>query len=1030
MHVTWLTRLALRFRTVTLLVVVLLVAGGILAVARMNQELFPSIEPPYLIVSAIEPGAGPNTVDQDLAVPIEATISSTEGLRHVQTTSLEGIVIVSAEYEFGIDMAATQATVQQSLASAQLPSGVATPRVLRVSVNSFPIYTLAVSGSDPEQLQAFVAGQLEPAVSSVAGVADVNVAGTSARVVAVVLDPAMLAASGVSPADVTAALRAADISVPVGGVTADGTQFPVRVVSSTSDLAQVQAVPVLPITAGPGAAPVTLGDLGTVQIVDGGAGSTISRLDGQPAVTLEVIKSQDANTVETVGNIQKAIDELQTADGIRVQEVVNQAPEIKGAVSDLGRDAAVGALLAVVMILLFLRSFRGTLVSGMTIPLSLLVAFIIMKADNITLNILTLGALSVAAGRVIDDGIVVLENIHRLLDEGLERTEAVLKGTAQMVPAITASTITTVAVFLPLAFVGGLVGEVFVGFALTVTFALLASLFVAVTVVPVLAQTFLRRSHTPQGDDAGAKEEFRMRAIYRRPLRWALGHRWTVVGAAVVLLFLSLGSLAVVPTNLFPSGDVTALAVSVNAAPGSSLQATSMQVAKVEAGIAKLGGVEQYTTVIGTSTDPLAALTGGGSGGSSSASISVTLKAGAEADALTTQIEGLVQSAGLAGAVSPSNATIPGGSDLSVQVTGQDFEAVTQGAAAVARALETVDGLEAVASNVAVGRPEFVVNVDPAKAAAFGLNAEAVAGLVRSELTPSPATTVVLDGAPHQVIVASQALGIGDPAALGALPIAPGVMLSDVATVDQATSPTAVTRYDRQRSAEVTGTMTSDNVGKVTTDVQSALDGLKLPPGVDWTLGGASEMMQESFSALGIAMLIAIALVYLAMVSTFGSLITPFVILLTLPLAAIGAFPALLITGRDLSLPAMLGLLMLVGIVVTNAIVMLEFVERLKREDGLSTYDALMQGAQIRLRPILMTALVTILALMPLALGLSAGALLSTSLATVVIGGLFSSTLLTLIVIPVVYSLFDGLRQRFARHGEEPSSRKPEEVTV
>jgi len=1016
-----LTRLALRFRTVTLLLVALLLLGGTYAVTHLNRELFPSIDIPYIIVSATEPGAGPNAVATDLATPIAGAISSTQGLRHVQSTSLEGLVVVSAQYEFGTNMDKAETAVRQALASVPLPPGVAAPRVQRISPNSFPIYSVAVSGQDQAQLQSYVRGTLEPAISAVNGVENVSSAGGSVEVVSVVLDPDKMAMQGVSAGDVTAALRAANVSVPVGGVAVDGTQLPVRVASGVTDLQEVRAILVRPAVPSALGSTPTLGELGTVALTEGGTGSTISRVDGEPAITIDIVKTQSANTVETVNAIEEAMTQAGTPQGIVLNTIVNQAPEITGAVSDLARDALLGALLAILVILLFLRSLRGTLVTGVSIPLSLLVAFILMGLDNITLNILTLGALSVAAGRVIDDAIVVLENIHRLLDEGLERTTAVLKGTSQVVRPITASTITTVAVFLPLAMVGGLVGQVFVGFALTVTFALLASLFVAVTVVPVLAQTFLKASATDR-PDAGDIEERKMKRMYRRPLLWVLRHRGVTVISAIVLFFLSMACLARVPTTLFPAGEVTALSVKLAAAPGTSLPAMSDNVAGVESGIAELSGVERYSTVIGTSQDPLAALGGGGGGlsGSNSAAITVDLKPDADAEALSGQIEKLAAEAKMMGAVSPVGGDSgPDSSSLAIQVTGMDFETVTAATAQVAEAVQSVSGIKDVTSNVAVERPELVVNVRPAAAAANGLDTSSVAALVRSALTPTPATTIVIKGVPHQIIVAVDPAAVQGPDALAALPLGPELTLGDVASVDPGSSPTAVTTYDGERSAEVSGVITADNVGLVNQEVKAAIDELSLPPGVGTTLGGAAELMEESFSSLGLAMLIAIALVYLVMVTTFGSLLTPFVILLSLPLAAVGAFPALLATGRELGLPAMLGLLMLIGIVVTNAIVMLEFVERLRREDGLSVHDALVEGASTRLRPILMTATVTILALTPLALGFSQGALLSSSLATVVIGGLFSSTLLTLFVIPSVYSLFEGLRRRATRRKSE-----------
>ncbi|HEY4606561.1 MAG TPA: efflux RND transporter permease subunit, partial [Acidimicrobiia bacterium] len=996
---TRLARLSLRYRTVTLLIVAMLIAAGTYSVAQLNQELFPSLEIPNLVVTGVLPGAGPNEGAEDVAVPIEGIFLSTNDLEHVQSTSLEGVAIVSASYEFGTDMDAVQTVVRERMASLSLPVGTDT-QVQRVSLDAFPVYSIAVSGADVTAIEDFVSNSLVPAIDRLDSVADVRVAGGSNEVVSVTLDPEAMSEAGVTTAGVLSALASAEVSLPVGSVSADGFQLPARVISEVDGVAGLESLSVAGIV--PGAPPVPLAQIATVSLVENGTGSTIGRLDGQPAMSVEVIRAQGENTVDTVAAVTEAIAEVEVPESITITDVVNQAPQIQQSVSELTRDALIGGVLAILMILLFLRSFRGTLVSGVSIPLSLLVAFILMNTQDITLNILTLGALSVAIGRVIDDAIVVLENIHRLLDEGYERSEAVLKGTEQMVPAITASTVTTVAVFLPLAFIGGLVGQVFVGFALTVTFALLASLLVAVTVVPVLAITLLKRSHWKDGS-ASAEEELgaddtALRRVYRRPLTWALNHRWTVVMVAFVLLIGSGAALTNVPVTLFPAEEPTALSVSLTGAPGTSLDSMSDQVATVEDGLLEMEGVERVATVVGSSTDnPLAALIGGGGGGSNSATITIGLAEGSELDELTVEIEALIPASGLGGTVTEVGESSDfGGSALTVNVTGSDFAAVETGSAAVQEALEDVGGLADISSNLLGEAPEMVIDVDEAAATATGLNAATVAAGVRSFLTPIPSTTVMVDGSAVSVIVNTDPEAIATPEALAALPVAPGVVLGDLSEITQGTSPVAVTHFDGDRSAEVSATITDPNFGAVNLEVQAVLDDLDLPQGVEAGLGGAAEQQQESFSGILTAMVIAVALVYLSMVVTFGSLLTPFVILLTLPLAAIGAFTALAVTGRELGLPSMLGLLMLIGIVVTNAIVMLEFVERLKREEGLDTTAALKLGAETRLRPILMTALVTILALTPLALGLSEGALLSASLATVVIGGLVSSTLLTL----------------------------------
>ena len=1005
-----LARLSLRYKTVTILLVALLLGVGVISLTHLNRELFPSLELPAVVVTAVQPGAAPAQVAEGLAGPIEGAFRGTTGIKHISSTSLESVAIVAAEYEFGTDMAAAERDVRERLGAITFPTGVATPMVQRISLDSIPIVTMAVFGDDEAVTESYVDAQLLPALQAADGVAGVTKTGGSSELVAVVVDPVRLAEAGLSPSLVAQALAAANLSVPVGGVAIDGTQFPVRVSSTPDTLDEVKAVPL-----GPG---LTLGDVALVTLTEAGTGTTISRTDGRPSIGLQITKEQGANTVRTDEAVTKVLADNPPPAGVSIVQVASQAPMIRTSVSDLGRDAAIGGLLAVAMILLFLRSVRSTLVAGVSIPLSLLVAFTLMNVQNISLNILTLGALSVASGRVIDDAIVVIENTHRLMETGLPRREAVIQGTSQVIRPITGSTITTVAVFLPLAFVGGLVGEVFVGFALTITFALLASLLVAVTVVPVLADTFLKPRHHRVVDH---REESRLRAAYRRPLAWALRHRTITVVGAIALLVASVFSLNAVPTNLFPAEEATVLDVSLTAAPGTSLQAMSDQVSGVEDAVLEMEGVDGVLAVIGTSSDPLAVMQGFGSG-TNSADLTVALADGADTAALTGQIEALVAESGFLGSVSEGSGF--GATEISIQVTGDDFVAVAAAATEMGTRVAGVDGLKNVTTNVVGDRPELSVVVDNAAAAARGLNPTLVAAAVREVLVPTAATTLVIDGKPRQVVVTVDPASVAGPEALAALPVGGGATLGEVATITEASSPVAVTAYDGARSAEIRGTVASENMGKVITDTQAVIDESILPEGVEATMGAAAAMMDESFSALGTAMGIAVFLVYLAMVTTFGSLLTPLVILLTLPLAAVGAFPALLITGRELGLTAMLGLLMLIGIVVTNAIVMLDLVERLRKQ-GLSLHEALMEGAQTRLRPILMTAGVTILALTPLALGFSQGALLSTSLATVVIGGLFSSTLLTLLVIPAVYSLFDGLRRRVTRRPEvEPAPAK------
>ncbi|MGF1662876.1 MAG: efflux RND transporter permease subunit [Kineosporiaceae bacterium] len=1015
-------RLCLRNRALTLILVGVLLAAGWISADRLKQELFPPLDAPFLSVVATQPGAGASAVADDLVTPVEEALEGADGLQSLTSTARDGVATFALEYDFGDDTDQRLREVQDSLADVQLPDG-ADLRVEALAVGGEAAYGVSVFGGDEAEITAYVDDTLRPALEAVDGVGDVEVTGGVARQVVVELDPDALADNGLGVSDVSSALESANRSFAVGSVVADQTDLPVTVTDGTATVADIEAVEVSSSPSGAAAGggagaaadpaagdpaagapapaePPTIGELGTVTLTDAGDGQTISRTNGEPAVTLEVIAEQDADVVDLVDGAVEAVEANPPPSGASVTEVVNQEPEITSNINALVRDALLGVGILVVLLLLFLRRIGPTLVAGVSIPTSIAVALGLMYVQEISLNIITIGSLLVAAARVIDDAIVVLENVYRLLESGMDRTEAVVRGTRSVIPAITSSTVATACVFLPLVFVGGLVGQVFLGFALTVVYALTASLVVAVTVVPVLAHLLLRPR--PAERRVLPADRPLVRA-YTRPLRWVLGHRWITVAAAVVLLVASLGTLARIPTTLFPATEPTALEVSVTTPPGQALATTSEQVAGLEEDIAALDGVERYTTSVGSQPDGFAAFSGDDAG---SGRVTVTLDedADADADALTADLEEVLVERDLEGTVVATGTTSPDSSGASIEVRGADFDSVAEGADQVVAALSDVDGLEEVESSVDSERTELVVDLDAAALADAGLSADAVTAAVRSAVNGATVEGVVVDGEATDVSIALPAEETAGAEALGGLSVADGVVLSDVAAVIETTAPSTVTSSDGQRTATVTGTITGENTGAVNAEITTAVDGLDLPDGVEASIGGATANQAESFGGLLQAMGFAVILVYLVLVATFGSLVTPLVILLSLPLAAVGALPALLLSGWPLDLSAMIGLLMLIGIVVTNAIVLLDFVER-RRSDGVDVREALIEGGQARLRPIIMTAAVTIGALSPLALGLSEGALLSVGLATVVIGGLVSSTLLTLFVIPAVYSL-------------------------
>ncbi len=767
--------------------------------------------------------------------------------------------------------------------------------------------------------------------------------------------------------------------------------------------------------------PVTIGDLGTVEMM-GVATTGFARTDGKPALSLSVSKSSNANTVEVADAVTAKLNELgaQNKDSVSVQVVNDLSTFIKESRDGLLREGGAGAVFAILTIFLFLFSLRSTLVAAVSIPLSILTALVVMQATGVTLNVMTLGGLAVAVGRVVDDAIVVLENIYRHRALGEDRRTASINGPREVAGAITAATITTVGVFLPLGLVGGIVSQLFLPFALTVTFALLASLICALTVVPVLAYLLIDKVKVNVDEDGEPKNSFWIRA-YTPTITTVLRNRKTKLGVVGVAtgLFVLTGFLApLLPTAFINSGSEKLLQVTIAPPSGASSQAVLDQTIKAEQILQKDPNVLLVQSSIPGEGEAGFQTVVAAMSGRPANSARMTVKLADSVD-LTSYAKTLsddlapVKTNGYDVAVAQTAGFSSNG--LNLIVSGNDPAKVARANDVVMAALAGNADLLNLKSDLSTGTPEIQVTPDPNKAIGIGLTAAQVAQEVRAALVGTVATRIVIDGQGNATDVFVQV----DPAKVASVDdlsklqvgTAVKVPLGSVASVEQVNAQGSITRIDQSPAASISAEIASTNTGKVSKDVQAQVDTLvakgQIPDGVTVTLAGVTAQMNEAFGGLYVSMGIAILVVYVAMVLTFNSLVTPFIILFTLPLATIGAITALYITGRPLGVSALIGFLMLIGIVVTNAIVLLDLVERL-RSQGMSTYDALVEGGRTRVRPILMTAIATILALIPLAAGFSKGSIIAAELGTVVIGGLFSSTFLTLLVIPVIYSLVDG----------------------
>ncbi|MEA9986391.1 efflux RND transporter permease subunit [Subtercola sp. RTI3] len=1063
--------LSMKNRALIALVTIVVAVFGGLALTSLKQELIPSIDFPQLVVLTNYPGAAPEVVNGDVSTPIEQAVQGVEGIDTTSATSSTNLSIVNATFVYGTNLATAEQKINQAISriKSTLPDGV-DPQVLSGSIGDLPVIQVAVTGSDTKALAAQIHASTLSDIEQVAGVRAAQLVGDVGQRVTITPNEKTLASLGLTDASIKTALTANGQLIPAGALTENGSTLSVQTGSKLGTLADIAALP-LPAQKTDGSGVATVGSVATVELVDNPV-TSISRVNGQPALTIAVTKLPAANTVDVSKGVRALIPQLQAAlPGATFTVVFDQAPFIQQSIESLATEGLLGLFFAVVIILIFLMSVRSTIVTAISIPTSVLITFIGLQAANYSLNILTLGALTIAIGRVVDDSIVVIENIKRHLTaaelerplDGAGRAEVIVEAVREVATAITASTITTVAVFLPISFVQGTTGELFRPFALTVTIALLASLFVALTIVPVLAYWFLGSSHRRPKSAAGAAtavpdapahehahagaaqadahpvrntvavataalpgrrarragsdiDDEKPNALQRRYLpiiAWTLKHSFVTIIVAVLILG---GTIALIPfmkTNFLGSSGQNTLTVTQTVPVGASLETQDALAQKVESALKGVAGIQTVQLSIGSSGSSLRDAFAGG--GANAITYSITTGDSVNQDALQSTVRRDVEAIPNVGQISvAASSGFGASSDISVDITASNQADLQTASDALLARVSKLDAITQSSSNLAATRPYIAVAVDRAKATTAGLSEVAVGSLVANAMQPQTVGSVVIKNTQYTIYIASASTPAtqADLAAL-TIPTARGpVRLDSLASVSQVNGPDTITTSRGLRTATITATPSSDNLGSASSEVQKAVDETALPAGAKATLGGATSSQSDAFGQLGIALLVAILIVYVVMVATFKSLLQPILLLVSVPFAATGAIALQIISNIPLGVPSIIGVLMLIGIVVTNAIVLVDLVNQY-RSRGSTVREALVQGASRRLRPILMTALATIFALLPMAIGLTGhGGFISQPLAIVVIGGLVSSTLLTLIVLPVLYNLVEGWRER------------------
>ncbi len=994
---------------------VLLTLAGLLSFHSMKVQNFPDMDLPVVMVTAALPGAAPGQLESDVARKIENAIATTQGLKHITTTLTDGSASIAAEYQLEkpVQEAVDDVRSAVSRVRADLPADLRDPIITKLELSSQPILAFAIASDrmDAESLSWFVDDTLARRLLAVRGVGAVNRVGGVSREVRVALDPLKLQALGVTAASVSRQLRAVQLESAGGRADLGNAEQPLRTIATVQTAQQIGALQI-PLADGRS---VRLDQVATVSDTVAEPRSA-ALLDGKPVIGFEVSRSRGASEVEVGAGVQAALDALLAEHpDLHLTRTADFVSIAQGEYDSSMRLLYEGAILAVVVVWLFLRNWRATIVSAVALPLSVIPAFIGMQMLGFSINIITLLALSLVVGILVDDAIVEVENIVRHLRMGKSPYQAAMEAADEIGLAVIATTFTLIAVFLPTAFMSGIAGRFFKQFGWTAALAVFASLVVARLLTPMMAAYLLKPL-------AGEEKEPRWLAAYMRASAWCLRHRIVTVAGALVFFAASLALIPLLPSGFIPPDDNEQTQVSLELPPGSRLADTEAAVAQATERVRRVGHIESIYTAIGggsTGADPFAG--GGGAGDPRKATLTLRLAPRGERPrkqvierelrAQLADLPGVRVKIGLAG----SN------DKYVLALASEDPQALAAAARAVGTELRTIPGVGGVSSTASLVRPEIAVRPDFARAADLGVTSSAIAETLRVatvgdydqylpklNLAQRQVPIVVrLDDAARRDLSVLERLAV--PGARGP------VRLGEVATLEVAGGPAVISRYDRSRNVNFEIELGDSGLGEVAQAIKALPAVRGLPASVRLINVGDAEMMGELLSSFGLAMLTGVVCIYIVLVLLFKDFLQPVTILMALPLSLGGAFVGLLIAGKSFSMPSLIGLIMLMGIATKNSILLVEYAIVARRE-GKGRLEALLDACHKRARPIIMTTLAMGAGMMPIALALgSADMSFRSPMAVAVIGGLITSTVLSLLVVPAVFTYVDDFSQWFGR---------------
>ena len=1019
---------AIRQPVFTTMIMVGLMVLGLFSFRRLAIDQFPDVSLPIVSIQTTWQGASTESVERDLTKRIEEAVNPTSGVDKITSTSLEGVSSIVVQFKLGTNVDAATADVRSKIEQIrrELPTDIDPPVVQQFDPADQPIVSLALS-SDSLSIGALTTladGDIRRALEGVDGVGRVQITGGLAREVQVLLDPAAMQARGVTVSDVMTALRQQNLDIPAGRVEEANREAIVRVVGKIRDPQQFARV----IVAQRGSGTVRLGDLATVSDSTEEARS-LALTNGKRAVGIDLLKVAGGNTVAVADGVQKALERLAPTlpAGATLSVVRDNSVMIRQSLESVEHELVLGAILTVAIVLLFLNDVRATTITALSLPVSVVSTFILFALLGFTLNIMTLMALSLSIGILIDDAIVVIENIVRRRELGESAFVAAFRGTQEIFLAVMATTLTLVAVFVPVAFMGGIVGKFFFEFGMTIAWAVLVSLLVSFTLVPMLAAYWGGSgAHGAHTHNAGltSRNPFtrliarfnraldRIGHAYRTLITWALKHRLATLGIAAASFVGALALFPYIGGAFQPDQDNSAFVVQFKTPEGSSLAYSESKAREVTTVLEGLTGTQYTYATVG------AGVTGAVTKGEVYVKLvpraqrtNTQKELMAEARVLLARVYGaeasVLEEGGLGGAVKP----------LQIAVRGPDVARLQTLSTQVMQELRQVPGAIEVESSLGAPKPELRLQVDIDKASDLGLNASLLASTISPLLAGQTATTWEdATGESHDVVVRLPAAARTTAARIASLPIATSrvrdggtstVPLGDVATLQPGVGPAQIDRESLARVATISANIApGSNLGDVSSAIQSRMDALTLPAGYSVSLGGDTEQLQETAGYVVESLVLAVVLIYLVLASQFGSFVQPLAIMASVPLALIGVLLGLLITGDTLNIMSMIGVILLVGLVVKNAILLIDNANQ-QRAEGADMRTALVNAGEARLRPILMTTLAMIAGMIPVALGSGEGGEFRAPMGRAVIGGLITSTVLTLLVVPVVYSYFE-----------------------